>query len=82
MFDDADRPVTIPVWALWRYGLGAQVSMSEDLTLGAAYELSYAGDLPVDEDRGPLAGRIAGEYEDAVLHYFALSMQWKFGREA
>lgn len=77
MFDDEDRTITIPVGATWRWGLGVQYALNSDVTLGVAYELAYAGDLPVDQERGPLAGRIAGEYGNTTLHYLACSVQWK-----
>lgn len=77
MFDNKDRPITMPVGSIWRFGVGAQYLMTSDITLGLAYELGYAGDMPVDQERGPLAGRIAGEYADTILHYWALSLQWK-----
>lgn len=77
MLSDKDRPITVPVGAIWRFGLGAQYLVSSNLTLGLAYEAAFAGDLPVDQERGQLAGRIAGEYGNTILHYWALSLQYK-----
>lgn len=77
MFDDQDRPITMPIGEAWRFGLGAQYLMNADVTLGFAYELAYAGDMKVDQNRGPLAGRISGEYGDTILHYWVLSLQYK-----
>ena len=77
MFDDRDRPITMPIGEVWRCGLGAQYLINADVTLGFAYELAYAGDMKVDQNRGPLAGRISGEYGDTILHYWTLSLQYK-----
>jgi long-chain fatty acid transport protein len=77
MFDDQDRPITMPVGEVWRFGVGAQYLMNADVTLGFAYELGYAGDMKVDQERGPLAGRISGQYGDTMLHYWAFSLQYK-----
>ena len=77
MFDDQDRPITMPIGEAWRFGVGAQYLVNADVTLGFAYELAYAGDMKVDQNRGPLAGRISGEYGDTMLHYWALSLQYK-----
>lgn len=34
--------------------------------------------LPVDQERGPLAGRVVGEYDDVALNFFALNVSWRF----
>ncbi len=33
--------------------------------------------LPMDQRRGPLGGRIAGDYGDSAMHFFAASLRWK-----
>jgi hypothetical protein len=32
------------------------------------YALIWGGNLPMGVERGPLAGRVAGEYSDAAIH--------------
>jgi long-chain fatty acid transport protein len=78
MLDDEDRPVTLPVGESWRFGAGSQYLLNADVTLGFAYELQFNGDMMVNQERGPLAGRVSGEYGDTILHYWALSLQYKF----
>jgi hypothetical protein len=34
--------------------------------------------MPVDQERGPLAGRVAGSYENAAIHVLSLQGHWKF----
>jgi hypothetical protein len=32
----------------------------------------------VDQERGPLAGRVAGDYENVAVQFFAVSLRWSF----
>jgi hypothetical protein len=41
-----------------------------------SYELLWLGDLAVDQLRGPLSGRVAGDYEKAAMHFFGASFRW------
>ena len=52
--------------------------VAEAIELGAAYELMWNGDLPVDQERGPLSGRVTGEFEDVALHFVALNSSCRF----
>jgi hypothetical protein len=36
------------------------------------------GDLSMDINRGPLAGRVVGEYESMAIHNIALGLNWIF----
>ncbi len=76
--DDEKRSVTVPMGEVWAFALGAQYAINPNLTLGAAYELAWLGDMSVDQRRGPLAGRVAGEYNDATMHFFALNLKWTY----
>ena len=78
MLDDKDRPLALPVGETWRFGTGARYSIKENLDLGFAYELAWGGDLPVDVNRGPLAGRVSGQYENVCMHFMNLELTWKF----
>ena len=68
----------LPVGDTWRFGLGSRYSWSQDLTLGAAYELAWGGDLDVDLDRGPLAGQLSGSYDNVAVHFLTLNAEWRF----
>ena len=41
-----------------------------------SYELIWSGDLAVDQFRGPVAGRVSGEYQQAAIHFFGASFRW------
>lgn len=48
------------------------------LDLGLAYEFLWSGSPSVDVNRGPLAGRVAGNYNNSWIQFVALNATWKF----
>lgn len=77
MVKDQDRTLSLPVGSTYRYGIGTLYQATPALQLGFSYELAWTGDLPVDQNRGPLAGRVVGEYPDTFLNVFALNLTWR-----
>ena len=47
------------------------------MTLGLNYELAWSGNLAMDQNRGPLSGRLAGDYQDTSINFFAVNVGWK-----
>jgi len=78
LVDDEDRTPDLPLGEQWRLGLGTRYDWSSDLTVSAAYTLAWAGDLDMDVNRGPLAGRVSGTYENAALHFLNINLNWAF----
>jgi len=78
MVDDKDRTPDLPLGEQWRFGLGARYDWSQQLAFGLAYELLWGGDLDMGLDRGPLAGRVKGSYDDAAIHFISFNVNWKF----
>lgn len=78
MIDEGDIGPALPLGESWRFGLGGRYNWSRDLTLGAAYELAYAGDIDMDIERSDLAGRVSGTYENAAIHFVSLNAEWRF----
>jgi long-chain fatty acid transport protein len=76
--DDDKRTVTLPMGEAWRFALGAQYAFTPNLTMGAAYEFLWGGDMSVDQERGPLVGRVAGEYSNTSMSIIALNLSWKY----
>ena len=62
----------------YRFALGGQYPLKENLTLGLGYTLLWMGDLDLNQTGGPLSGTIAGTYEDTMLHFFSANLQMKF----
>jgi long-chain fatty acid transport protein len=78
LVDDEDRTPSLPLGEQWRFGTGMQYKWKKSVDLSAAYEFVWAGDLPMDVERGPLAGRVSGEYDGAHMHFLHLAMNWRF----
>ncbi len=76
--DDDDRTVDLPVDRQLRYAFGAQYEQSRDLTISASYELLDAGAAKIDQNRGPLAGELKGEYDTNLIHFFNINASWRF----
>lgn len=60
MVKDKDPTLDVTVGETYKVGLGAW-QITDAVNLGFSYELALPGDLPVDVNRGVLAGRVAGD---------------------
>jgi len=76
--DDEDRTPDLPLDRQIRYAVGAQYDWDDDIAFGFAYEYIDAGKAEIDQFRGPLAGRLVGEYDTNEIHIFAFNLSWKF----
>jgi long-chain fatty acid transport protein len=74
---DAHRTLSLPMGQAYRFGLGAQWNYSESLTLGAAYEFLWTGDMPVTQDSA-YRGRVSGSFEESWFSFFSLNLTWVF----
>ena len=72
-----ERSPNLPLDQQFRLGTGVQYSFNQ-LTVGAAYQYLNAGDADLDVERGPLAGRLEGDYESYDFHFFSLNLSWRF----
>jgi long-chain fatty acid transport protein len=75
----SERSPTLPMDDQFRIGTGIQYSINDNITVGAAYEYMNGGDNNIDVQRGPLAGRLEGDYKSFDFHFFALNLTWRFG---
>lgn len=48
------------------------------MTVGGAYQLLDAGDAKIDQNPGPLAGELAGDYSSNMIHAFNISLIRRF----
>jgi long-chain fatty acid transport protein len=78
MVDDDDRTPDLPLGESWRFGAGARYDWSQKLAFGLGYTFLWSGDLDMDVDRGPLSGRVSGNYENTSMHFINLFLDWKF----
>jgi long-chain fatty acid transport protein len=78
MVDDEDRTPDLPLGESWRFGLGARYDWSQNLAFGLGYTFLWSGDLDMDVNRGPLAGRVSGTYENTSMNFINFYLNWKF----
>jgi len=78
MVDDEDRTPDLPLGEAWRFGLGTRYDWSEKLALGVGYTFLWSGDLDMDVNRGPLARRVSGTYENVSMSFINFYLNWKF----
>jgi long-chain fatty acid transport protein len=62
----------------WRYGTGIQYAWRDNITFGLAYELLDLGKARMNIQRGPLAGRIAGDFPSNLVNFVAANIKWQF----
>jgi long-chain fatty acid transport protein len=76
---DANRTVTLPMGAAYRFGLGTLWKFSKSLDLGAAYQFMWCGDMPVNQG-SPLAyrGQVSGSYNNAWFSFLTVNLTWRF----
>ena len=75
---DSDRTPDMPLDRQWRYGTGIQYDLSDDMTIGCAYEFLDLGDAKIDQNRGPLAGELVGDYSSNYIHFFNVNLIKRF----
>jgi len=76
--EDEYRSPSLPVGEAWRFAVGTRYRCTDDIDIAWAYEMLWAGDMDMDQNRGPLAGRIAGSYADTAMHFFNVNLTWRF----
>lgn len=70
---------TLPVGQAYRFGLGAECQASPKLNVAFSYELAYGGDLPVNQNRGPLSGALVRQFPSSYINLFQVSFIWGSG---
>jgi long-chain fatty acid transport protein len=62
----------------WRYATGIQYAVRDNITVGLAYEVADMGKAAMNFQRGPLAGRIAGQFPTNLINFVAGNIKWQF----
>ena len=79
MIPNKNYSVSLPVGQQFRFGLGAEWQASPKLNVAFSYELAYGGDLSVNQNRGPLAGAVVGNFPTSYVNFFQVSFIWGSG---
>lgn len=74
----SNRTLSLATGDAWRFGIGTKYAVKKDLELNLAYEFLWGGSPSVDVNRGPLAGHVAGNYNNTWLQFLTLNATWKF----
>ncbi len=72
------RSVIMPLDRQLRYATGIEYAMNKDITLGCDYTFIDAGKSKINQERGPLAGHIVGQFDTNYINALGLRMNWKF----
>jgi long-chain fatty acid transport protein len=76
---EATRAIELPLGAMYRYGFGVEYQKRKNLTIGAAAELLWEGNLPVASSDSELNGSLAGKYGEKVFIGIAtVYAKWTF----
>ena len=76
--DNNNRSVAFPMGTTWRFGLGSLWQVKPNLRLGLAYEYGLTPNMKVDQNRGPLAGELSGEYNNFSVSTLAFNAAYQF----
>jgi long-chain fatty acid transport protein len=78
MVNDSTRTVSAPVGSMYRYGAGAQYQWNEHWTTSFSYEFMWEGSLPLSQSRGLTGTTLSGEFTNALINFFAVSVAYVF----
>jgi long-chain fatty acid transport protein len=79
MIKNQNYTVSLPVGQAFRFGIGAEWQPTPKLNVAFSYELAYGGDLPVNQNRGPAAGALVGQFPTTYINFFQVSFIWGTG---
>ncbi|MGO9603191.1 MAG: OmpP1/FadL family transporter [Candidatus Binataceae bacterium] len=76
---EANRTPSLPLDRQLRYGTGVQYQVNNDLIVGIANEVFDGSNAPYDVNRGPLAGRLQGDFSSNIIDFLGINLVWKLG---
>ena len=73
----SERPITLPIGHMYRYGLGVKYRKSDDLLMGAGLSFLWEGDLGTMPAGSEVSGgRVSGEYKNVSITFLSFYAQW------
>ncbi len=76
---EENRTPSLPLDRQLRFGAGVQYQVNNDVTAGLANEVLDGSGAPYDVQRGPLSGRLQGNFSSNIIDFLAVNLIWKFG---
>ena len=77
---EENRQPSLPLDRQLRYGTGIQYEINDDMVLGIANEVMDGSNASYDVKRGPLAGRVQGDFSSNIIDFVGINLVWKLGR--
>ena len=77
---EENRTPSLPLDRQLRYGTGIQYEINDDMVLGIANEVMDGSNASYDVKRGPLAGRVQGDFSSNIIDFVGINLVWKLGR--
>jgi long-chain fatty acid transport protein len=72
---DRHRSLAIPLGDMYRFGVGGEYKKRDDLTIGAAVDIMWEGDLPLNNASG--GGTVSGQYENVFILFTSVYAKWQ-----
>ncbi len=76
MTSNSNRPIELPVAAMYRYAAGFKYRKSDNLTLGAGLSFLWMGDVKVKPAGNAVRGEVSGQYENVNITFLSFYGQW------
>lgn len=81
MMKDEDRTVSLPVGSSYKFGLGAEWQATEKYNIGMNYELTWIGDLPINQTpvlpgSALSRGTVSGGFNNSSFHFFSFNVRF------
>ena len=77
---EENRTPSLPLDRQLRYGTGIQYEINDYMVLGIANEVMDGSNASYDVKRGPLAGRVQGDFSSNIIDFVGINLVWKLGR--
>ena len=74
----SQRTPALPLDQQIRVGTGLEYAVADGVSLGAAYQYLNLGEGDLDRERGPLSGRLQGNYSSNEVHFVNVTVAWGF----
>ncbi|MDX2168608.1 MAG: outer membrane protein transport protein [Deltaproteobacteria bacterium] len=76
--DEQQRTPSLPIDQQFRFAAGVTYAVTDDYTLGFAYEYASLGSASLDTTRGPLSGTLQGDYSTNTLNVLGFTVNHRF----
>jgi long-chain fatty acid transport protein len=76
--DDENRTLALPLDQIYGFGVGVEHTFDPSKTLQVSLNYLDTGQKKIDQEQGPLTGRIVGDFEDHYAVGLDIAFVWRF----